>query len=184
MRSRWLKTQQDWPGRPGWTQVGAEGPSLLWGNTTLQRFSFTFGVFLFLFFFFNWESPNFSALGIQIEDMVKANPMELPKRRGAGGSDLRDSADAARHRNPTGGQNPALCYSALKITWKRKSWDLYPCGVLKKVWMGFASKTRILLSCHGWFFGISYSSPVYHSWKITNILEDVALTHEGMTILL
>lgn len=32
-------------------------------------------------------------------------------------------------------------------------------------------------------FGISYSSPVYLSWKITNILEDVALTHEGITIL-
>lgn len=128
MRSRWLKTQQDWPGGPGWTEVGAEGPSLLWGNTTLQRFSFTF------LFFFNWESPNFSALGLQIEDMVKANPMELPKCQGAGGSDLRDSADATRHRNPAGGQNPTLCYLALKITWKRKSRDLYPCGVLRGVW--------------------------------------------------
>lgn len=36
--------------------------------------------------------------------MVKANPMELPKRRGAGGSDLRDGADAARHRNPMEGK--------------------------------------------------------------------------------
>lgn len=181
MRSRWLKTQQDWPGGPGWTEVGAEGLSLLWGNTTLQRFCFTFG------FFFNWESPNFSALGIQIEDMVKANPMELPKCRGAGGSDLQDSADATQHQNPAGGQNPALCYLALKITWKRKSRDLYPCGVLwgvwKKVWMGFVLKTKISLPCHGQFFGISYSSPVYLSWKTTNILEDVALTDEGITFL-
>lgn len=158
-----------------------------WGAVTAVGKHNSPEILLHFRFFFNWESPNFSALGIQIEDMVKANPMELPKCRGAGGSDLWDSADATQHQNPAGGQNPALCYLALKITWKRKSRDLYPCGVLwgvwKKVWMGFVLKTKISLPCHGQFFGISYSSPVYLSWKTTNILEDVALTDEGITSL-
>lgn len=178
MRSRWLKTQQDWPGCPGWTEVGAEGLSLLWGNTTLQRFSFTFGLF------FNWQSPNFSALGIQIEDTVKANPMELPKCRGAGGSDLRDSADATWHRNPTGGQNTALCYLALKITWKRKSLKGFiPLWCAEKSLDGVCLENKDFPPLPWAIFGISYSSPVYLSWKITNILEDVALTDEGITFL-
>lgn len=98
---------------------------------------------------------------------------------------LRPAGQRGRPRapEPHGGQNTALCHLALKITWKRKNGDLYPCGVLKKGLGGVCLENKDFPPLPWAVFGISYFSPVYLFWKITNILEDLALTGEGITFL-
>lgn len=143
---------------------------------------------LFCFVFsFNWESPNFPALGIATEDSGESRARRAPEARserlatrGQHHPRRRRVPRPPRRRSakqrgcqrepatrggwaPLGGQKPGLktvgfdtgagqmwragpparpprqtvparYHLALKITWKRKSRYLYPCGMLRGVW--------------------------------------------------
>lgn len=104
---------------------------------------------------------------------MKANPTELPKCQGAGVSELWDSADG----------KPCPLLLGLKDHLEKKKLGFIPLWCAGKSLDGVCLENEDFPPLPWAIFGISYSSPVYLSWKTTNILEDVAPTDEGTTFL-